>query len=209
LAILSAEGEWQEDSRLLNVTDRILERRGEDPDNLERLVVQSQDLAEDLRITFELRSPEPVADNCDFWSIRILIVCRERPASRRGCAKHLEIPSADTGDQCSFGLTRPEQGVGAPANDRHLLEKIRALAPIKEFARHDPGGPSPGGRIPKGNGYEAVTLVVRKRSQDGSIDEREDGGIGPDPEREREGGCNGKPGRPTKDAKSKFQILKH
>ena len=99
--------------------------RRKDADDGERIPVQRRDAAERPRVGIEVRSPQPVADDDHWMSVRrAVVVWREDPSTGRADAEHVEVnPARDLPSGHAGVLFRPCALSGIADWDRHVLDR--------------------------------------------------------------------------------------
>jgi hypothetical protein len=168
-------------------------------DNLERLIVHFDALADHLRAAAKPPLPVAVAQDRDAVPAVDLVLGRERAPEHRCNTKHLEElvrdaqPSAI--DWLASLVTHPQDAVTAGAGDR--LERLLHPPPVEIRLRRRLSTPERGGppRIVLEHRHQPIVLVERQPAQDDRIDDGEDGGAGADAKREDSEGDSREVGR--------------
>ncbi len=118
---------------------------------------------------------------------RLLVGLHETPPEQRLHAEHLEVVGGDAGELDLLGLTLPGEGrLGHVVGRRKTKEAFRLLPVVG-----DVGGGHGSLRVARGlhavpDQHQPLGLVVGERSNEDRVDRAEDGGVGADPQRQRE-----------------------
>jgi hypothetical protein len=103
-------------------------------------------------------------------------------------------------------LSAPREVHRAVADRGDALEAFYSRRYAGVFGRRDRSGPEPGSSS-RQEGEEAIGLGKRQGLQEDGIEHAEDGGIGPDPEREREHCHGGKARAPRESADGVADVV--
>ena len=148
-----------------------------------RVAAERDRLADGLAIAVEPALPELAAQDHDALAPRTIIVRTERPAGLEWRAEELEEIGADVARAELFREVSPGVIDDAGVERGGLLDDLRLGAPMHELRRGRPGP------LPLSRGvhehHEPVGLRHVHRPQQDGVDDRENGRVGADAERQR------------------------
>ena len=125
-----------------------------------------------------------------------LVLGGERPAGNRCDAEDVENPGRDplAGNRLRVAIgAGHHHAADARRKARDVLERAAARLPVEQVERRGVALRNGRGLLP--DRHEAIGVAVRKRAEERGIDEREDGAVGADAERERQRRHQGEGGR--------------
>ena len=171
---------------------------------------QRQRASNDAGVAAEM-PPERVRQENDRWGARSIVGGLEAPSERRRDTQHAEVVLADLGAREPLGFAVTAREARAPAGDGGgAREHVVLAAPVEEEGRRRP--------LPRGpvleaqvlpDHDEAIGLRIGQRTQQHAVDDREDGRVGADAERERRDRDDGESRLAAKGPEGELQIGEH
>src|SRR5438309_7176098 len=153
--------------------------------------------------------PQRVAQNDDMIPARDCVVPEKRSAEGRPDAEQLEGSNADRVARYALGLIRRVQVHRRARDERDALKHARVGRPIDQAGWVDVELPAVRGAEMLDEQREALRLRERQGTVEQGVDDREDGGIGADADREREDGDGGEPAAAGELAERRAEVLEH
>jgi hypothetical protein len=186
--------EGQEDFDAL-VVDVVARRH--DPDNARRDAVDRHDAAERPFVASEIALPRRIGNDADVFRADGGVGLAEEPAAQRRHPEHVEqLRRHDHGVHAARALRRTEiHGAGGVCADG--LKRPVPLPELGPLGQRDPEAIEAQPRKRAGDELQPLRPGVRQRLEHDAVDDAEDGGVGADPERERQDGHRHVPGTPA------------
>ena len=179
------------------------------------MAVQGDGLVQDRGVAGAVAGPVAVAQHDHRIRLRRAIVLRRQHApDGRPHAQHLEEIAGDHFGPCLRGRTLPRQGnAGAHARDhaaecRVLVAQI-AIQGIGEDRFAVVAGAASGSVVLGMEHHQALRIFHRQRPQRDLVEQRKNGGIGPDPEGQREHRYRAEQRTAPQCAPRKCQVFPH
>jgi len=199
-ALLLVEGALH---RQEDVGAAMREVRAHHADDFERLVVNRDFPADDIRIAVEAPRPVGVGEDDDFRSARLVFVLREPAAARGGDAE-------DVGERPGHARHRHALRIAAACNHRQLTRRAAQLREQRLASRPpvDVLGVRSRTRGARRLGVvdddQLIRIGIRQRLEENAVEDREHGGGDADAQRERRD-CEGRR-RPAAKQKSQGEA---
>ena len=152
----------------------------------EGIAVENERLADDLRVAAEAALPQAVAQQGDDVPVLRFLLGQERAPQQRHPPQQGEEVRRDGGRVQPLGIARAGEGRAERRVGARVLQRL-AAGPVVDVGgvgvvedrdahlRHRPP-----------EGHDAIRLRERQRPQQHGVHDAEYGGVGPDPERERD-----------------------
>ena len=148
------------------------------------LTIVHRDHASDRgRIGTEPPAPEAVAEDDGLPAVGRVLGGGEVAADCRLHAEHPEEVRRDPHAADPFGFAVRDQRRDPRPDERHVLERVAALAPVEERRVADVAGRS--GRAALADRDEPIGIRVRQRAEQHGVEDAEDRGVRADAERQR------------------------
>src|SRR5207302_8287824 len=154
-------------------------------------------------------SPQRVDQNDDVILARDCVVLEKRSTDGGPDAEQLEGSNADPVAPHALRLIRRAQVHRRARDERDALKRARVGRPIDQAGWVHVELPAVRGAEMLDDQREAVRLRERQGTVEQGVDDREDGGIGADADREREDGDGGEPGAPAQRAHGIAEVSEH
>ncbi len=162
------------------------EARRHDADDLEGVAVDEDRSADDRGIGGVAPVPESVTKDDEPGTVGEVLLGRERAADHRRDAERRERVGADARARDALGFLAAGQVHLSFAPGRDLLQRPAAPAIVHDLALGHPGLVERRPLAP--DHHRAIGLGPRQRPEEHGVEHAEDGGVGADPERERQDG---------------------
>jgi len=166
-------------------------------------------LIEHAGIRPEVPPPQRVAQNDHVIPARDGVVPEKRSTDGGPDAEQLEGSNADRVASHALGLIRGAQVHRRARDEPDALKHARVGRPVDQAGWVDVELPAVRGAEMFDDQREAVWLGERQGTVEQGVDDREDGGIGADADREREDSHGGEPGAAGELAERVAEVLEH
>ncbi len=146
--------------------------------------IESDGLAYDGRVGVVPRVPEPMTQQRDIRSTRLVVLRSEGAAELGGETQQREETGRHPLDRHLHRLTRAAEAYAAVGDRGHARENRAAGGPVQVVSGRDDVAIASQGAVGLPDGDHAVWLGERQRTQEDGADHREDRGVGSDSKRE-------------------------
>ena len=163
-----------------------VEGRAEDADHGIRLVAERDRASHDGRIAAEPPRPQAVAEHGNGAAPRTILLLRKRAPPKDGRTEQPEELGADASAAKLLDAVAAGVIEHVVVERRGLLDDARLLAPMRELRGGRGGAGSLRRRVHEE--HHAIRLGRRQRLQQHRVQDREDGRVRADPERQRRDG---------------------
>ena len=156
-----------------------------DADDLVRPIVEPHRLSDDLRVAAETPAPQAVTQDDDGPSIGRVFLGQEPSARGQSQAEHRLKALRHARDDDAFRFAIACEVLAVQPHRRNVRKDV-ARVPQIVVARRGDRGPRHVGRVPVPHDDESIGMRKWQRGEQHAANDREDRGVGANPERQRQ-----------------------